>query len=350
MRMKVLGSPANPRGKRVEIRFSREGREYSFGWGLEEFKDILLSMRGGGADNIGRKGVVQFDKMVGEWEKLHGKSLRTWEDVERYRCLQLVERFGTTPIHRISPFDVEKYKASLLADGSSNVRTNRLLSLLKRVLGKAVKWGYLKSNPAAGIQLLPEQGRERALTGDEYTRLLKACDDWLRPVVILAANTGLRRGEILGLTWDRVDLAGGRIMVTRTKTDRSRSVPLNKAVLAALEKLPRHIGSANVFHQEGVKVETFRKRWKRAVDAAGLKDVKFHDLRHTFSTWLSERGFNPMVIMALTGHTSSAMLRRYTNISDPTMVRAVEALLAPAQVQRKTGTHTGRNANPSKEA
>ncbi len=180
---------------------------------------------------------------------------------------------------------------------------------------------------------------------EEYRVLLDQCDPWMRAVVVVAANTGMRRSEILRLRWPDIDFEARRIAVLKTKTDRPRQIPMNEEVAGALEGMPRHIDTDLVFHQHGGLIQGFTKRWNAARERAGLRDVHFHDLRHTFSTWLSELGVSPMVIMALTGHTTANMLKRYTNISDPAMAAAVGALAG--KVGMKVGTKRGSKTAPN---
>ncbi|MBI3989753.1 MAG: site-specific integrase [candidate division NC10 bacterium] len=114
---------------------------------------------------------------------------------------------------------------------------NKEVDVLRHILNLAVKWGYLRSNPAAGYRKLNiPPGRLRYLDEEEVQRLLAACNEHLRPVVVCALNTGMRRGEILGLKWEDVDRKRRLITLRRTKTGEQRVVPINDVLLAELKK------------------------------------------------------------------------------------------------------------------
>ena len=103
----------------------------------------------------------------------------------------------------------------------------------KAMLAKAITWGYLDVNPLRSIKKLPEPpGRLRYLDAEEVERLLAACPPHLAPIVVCALHTGLRRGNILGLTWDRVDMKARFIHIPQTKARRALSIPINDPLLA----------------------------------------------------------------------------------------------------------------------
>jgi Site-specific recombinase XerD len=144
---------------------------------------------------------------------------------------------------------VDRYRAERLRShrpGSkrliSPTTANKEVALLEAMLNKAVVWGYLDVNPLLTVKRLPEpDGRLRYLDADEIDRLLAACPAHLLPIVICAFHTGMRRGEILGLTWDHVDMKQRVIQVTGTKTGKNRTVPINYPLLEALRHLPRSL-------------------------------------------------------------------------------------------------------------
>src|SRR5262249_27718529 len=112
---------------------------------------------------------------------------------------------------------------------------NRYMKLLHAALRLGVKRGLLLTNPAASVELARENNaRNRCLSHDEETALLKALPPWLRPLVVVALNTGMRRGELLGLRWADVDLASGQLRIKRDKTGDGRWVALNSEALKGL--------------------------------------------------------------------------------------------------------------------
>ena len=119
---------------------------------------------------------------------------------------------------------------------------NREIACLRAIFSRAVKNGKAERNPAKGVDRLSENNeRDRVLSAEEYTRLLAHCDDNLRPIVLIAYHSGMRRGEIFGLTWDMVDLKAGFFHLTPEicKTDEGRNVPLHRELVDMLKAMPR---------------------------------------------------------------------------------------------------------------
>src|SRR5262249_55458926 len=142
-------------------------------------------------------------------------------------------------------------------------------------------------NPLRGVKKLQEpDGRLRYLDADEIERLLAACPGHLKPIVICALHTGMRRGEVLGLTWDRVDMKQRFIHLVKTKTRKARTIPINDPLMDALHQLPRHLGTEYVFwnHDTATRFGSIKKAWKTALKRAKISGFRFHDLRHTFAS------------------------------------------------------------------
>ncbi|TXI95439.1 MAG: site-specific integrase, partial [Burkholderiaceae bacterium] len=159
----------------------------------------------------------------------------------------------------------------------------------------------------------------RRLRADEETRLLTAIDSktnnpWLKPIVIFAIETGMRRSEILSLEWANVDPTRRVARLLDTKNGEGRSVPLSARAVQVLEVLPRSI-DGQVFP---VSAESVKLAFVRAVKRAGISDLHFHDLRHEAVSRLFEKGLNVMEVASISGHKTLQMLKRYThlNVSD----------------------------------
>lgn len=169
------------------------------------------------------------------------------------------------------------------------------------------------------------RGRDRRLAGDEEERLLAACaaiSPELADIVRFAIETAMRQGEIMGLTWDRVDLVSHTAFLQDTKNGESRIVPLSDAaedcLLRRARGMPQKTGPVWTYRLEGV-----RTAYPRAVKRAGISGLTFHDLRHEATSRLVERGIPIMTVQAITGHKSTQMLKRYTHISSSALVRAI---------------------------
>lgn len=192
------------------------------------------------------------------------------------------------------------------------------------MLNLAVEWGYLFESEVPKIKLFPEKDnlKERILTAAEEVRLFEASSEHLKPVLKVALHTGMRRGEILGLRWDDVDLDAGTIRVVRTKSGKMRLIPLNDVLLEEFEKLRRAGGEGEpVFPHKSV-----RSAFEGACRRAGIKNLRFHDLRHTFATRLVERGVDLITIKELLGHSSVTITERYTHSFKEQKRNAVRAL------------------------
>ena len=194
----------------------------------------------------------------------------------------------------------------------------------------AADWGYSADNPVTKVKLFSERDnlKERVLTADEETKLLAHCAPHLRPIVVFALNTGMRRGEILGLRWDQVDPAGKSVLVKRTKSGRDRSIPLNDAAAGVIEAQRLTSPGSYVFPSTKGKefMRTVDHSFGHACSLAGIVGLRFHDLRHTFATRLIRRGADIITVQALLGHYAVTVTQRYTHSGADEKRRAVEAL------------------------
>lgn len=191
------------------------------------------------------------------------------------------------------------------------------------------EWGIPVRNPVRDIKLPPHaRARERRLQpgrnrqDSEEARLLKACrkarNRFLLPVVQLALETAMRRGELVGLRWEHIDLKRRIAHLPDTKNGESRTVPLSTTATKVLRGLPRSL-NGEVF--PGLTTEAVKLAFVRARRNAGLEDLRFHDLRHEATTRLFEKGLNIMEVASITGHKDLRMLRRYTHLRAEDLAR-----------------------------
>lgn len=201
---------------------------------------------------------------------------------------------------------------------------NRYLAVLSHAFTTAVKeWGWLRENPLSKVKR-PKEGkaRERFLSREEITHLLDECrksqSPHLYPVVLFAITTGARKGEILGLKWGDVDFVRGIATFRDTKNGETRSVALDQAVIDCLknEKTKRVVFSQYIFPSyNGKSPAVIRAAWDAVIEKLGWKDVVFHTLRHTAASHLAMRGESDLVIAAVLGHKTLAMVKRYSHLS-----------------------------------
>ena len=153
-------------------------------------------------------------------------------------------------------------------------------------------------------------------------RLISACtntNSWFRPVVLFAIETGMRRGEILSLTWENVHLGKRYVHLPDTENGDSRDVPLSPQALELLRDLLRNIRFDQVVFCLHFKV--LKSSWRRACSRAGIIDLRFHDLRHEATSRFFDKGLNVMQVAAITGNKDPRMLQRYTHLRADELAR-----------------------------
>lgn len=224
-----------------------------------------------------------------------------------------------------------------LVQQSSGSTANRYLAVLSHAFTVAQKeWGWIESNPVFSVTKPTEpRGRIRFLSDDERLRLLKACkqskESYLYPVVVLALSTGMRRGEIMNLTWADVDLKQGRIVLHQTKNKERRVVPL---VGYALELLKQHAKVRRLDTPllwpggNPEKPKDITLPWYEVLKEAGIEDFKFHDLRHSAASYMLMNGATIAELAEVLGHKTLQMVRRYSHLSEAHSKGLVERMNA----------------------
>jgi len=222
----------------------------------------------------------------------------------------------------------ERYAARGIAEEDRNYATcNRELACLRHIFNMGIEWEFLTRNPVASrvVRFDREKSRDRTLDDDELHRLLDVCSGHLLQIVIVALNTGMRLGEILGLKWENVKLDQGKIEVKHTKTDEDRSIPINSRLRTLLALMPRKTGLLFLNREDG-KIGTIKTAWSNALRKAGIADFRFHDLRHTVASRLARAKVPESVIAMILGHRRTTITSRYINPHWEEMVEAVEEL------------------------
>ena len=239
--------------------------------------------------------------------------------------------FGEMDLKDITSQSIESYRAKRLETGVKRSTTNRELALMKVMYSKAIDWRYCPENPVRRLKLFAENDNqiERILGPGEEKRLFEASAEHLRPILKVAIYTGMRRGEILGLKWDQVDFLRSQIRVERTKSGRTRFIPINSELMDTLKELKKRKGGGEYLFpnpESGRSLQDVKTAFKAACRRAGIKRLRFHDLRHTFGTRLVEAGIDLITVKALMGHSTVTVTERYTHSSQVSKRDAVEAL------------------------
>lgn len=315
----------------------------------------------------GKKLFSEFvDETFLPWSKANKRSHR--EDDQRSDTLKAF--FGEEHLRDIKPMMIEKFKRERLATPTKHDKedrprprtpasVNRDLACLSKILSMAFDNELIDSNPMRRVRLLKESpSRERFITADEEKRLfaqLTGRRDHIRSVVTIALNTGMRRGEILGLQWEHANFLARTIFIAKSKTGRTRTIPMNDIVFKELMMLKQDAGPKEfVFSNSrtGVNIDSIKTGWRNACEDAGLVNLRFHDTRHTFATRLRANGVHEWDIRDLLGHTSVRMTSVYTHQTPVNLCNAVNSLgrSKPAKVVRFKRRSVSGLSNPSATA
>ena len=251
---------------------------------------------------------------------------------KQYHFAHFKRIWGNPPIHTLTVEVLDQYRASRLGEKVGPATINREMATLKHALSKAVEWKLLRKTAREELTAIKKyqepDGRLRYLSGEaEAQRLLHACAPWLKPIVLTAIHTGMRKSELLGLTWDCVDMTRGFIRIKKTKNGKARALPFNETLWSLFSELRTRQDVLWVFHDTaGNRWNDIRHPFDGACKTAGLSDLHFHDLRHTFASWLMMRGVPLATVSNLLGHTSPTMTLRYAHLSPKHLTSAVRVL------------------------
>jgi integrase len=248
--------------------------------------------------------------------------------------------FGTRSVTSILPSDLKEYQVARKAAGYSDSYVDQELGAAKRAIyeahanKKAAAETVLVFKGVRGLLKRNANARKRVLTPAEFERLLVHLPTHTLRVLAIAYYTGMRKGEIINLTWDKVDLDHRWIDLAAedTKTDEARRIPIGDELLDLLKSIPRDIHDNYVIHYRGKPIRAdVRMSVRAACAAAGIvygrraKDgFTLHSLRHTFNTMMRKAGVEESVIMNITGHRTYQMFLRYDTIDDADREAAIK--------------------------
>ena len=247
-------------------------------------------------------------------------------------------------LRSITGASVESYVAKRLEAGANPQTVNRELSVLRHIIKRAVRWEYLERDPVGKWPFSKEAAfrRSRFLSQEEISRLLMACEEsrspYLKPFVLVALNTGMRRNEILNLTRRSIDWQNRLATLEDTKNGETRHVPLNDSALEALRSVPVRLDGLLFPFKDDHSVS---RAFHRAVERAGIADFRLHDCRHTFASYHAMAGVQGRGLQSLLGHKDPRMTVRYSHLSDAYLHTAVNAVNLGAFVENgdKNGTY-----------
>jgi len=252
--------------------------------------------------------------------------------------------FGGMRVTEITTAKIKSYIDKRKQAGMSNGTINRELSALKRMLNLGATQTPPKVDRVPYIPRFKENNvRKGFFEHEEYLNLSSALPSELQPVITFAYKTGWRKSEILGLTWEQVDLRQGtvRIEAGEAKNDEPRTIYLDNELKALfkVQMAQRHLGCPYVFHRDGTRIKDFRGAWKSACNQAGLRGKLFHDLRRTAVRNMVRAGVPERVAMMFSGHKTRAVFDRYNIVDDKDLKMAAQR--QEAYLESVTGTVAG---------
>lgn len=257
-------------------------------------------------------------------------------DDRRDHANAIVASVGDLALDAITPFHIERFKTERAKAGRAPGTINRHLATLKHFIGLASDWGWLPREKAAAlrrVKLAKEPpGRVRYLSRDEEGKLLATAEPDLRTAIFVACLSGMRRAEMVSLRWSNVDLHARVIVLTKTKANRVRRIPINDALHAVLAPLREGAApESHVLRRNGApwSPHTLSILFAETARAAGITNLRLHDLRHDFATRLVRAGKPINVVATLLGHSTLTTTQRYAHVEDSTLRAAVASIASP---------------------
>ena len=242
---------------------------------------------------------------------------------------------GRSFLNDISPSIIAEYRDTLLKQQKSNSTVRRYLFVLSHMYTVGIReWDWIEDNPALKVSKPKEpRGRVRFLSEEERERLLKSCKESKNPhlytVVVLALSTGGRKNELLSLQWKDVDFKRGMITFHVTKNGERRSVPLTGHALDILKDHAkvRRIDTTYVFpSMTRSQAMSIRGAWEYCLKRGDISNFCFHDLRHSYASYLAMNGASLLEIAELLGHKTLAMVKRYAHLTEAHTRSVVERM------------------------
>ena len=241
---------------------------------------------------------------------------------------------GGLRLSKITPAVLSSYKNKRLRDGVKLGTVLKEFQNIRRVFSLCKgEWQLIKQNPFEFFKMpVVHDQRVRYLAPGELERLVTACPDWLKPIVVVARFTGIRRGNLASLTWAQVDLENKLIALERTKNGHPLTMPLSETpnrTLEALKDSPfRSKACPNVFQKDGKPITPgqITAGFRRVCARVGIANFRYHDLRHDFASSLVQSGQQLYHVQSLLGHRDGRMTQRYAHLRVDDLRKAVAVL------------------------
>jgi len=273
------------------------------------------------------------------------------------RAVHLKNEFGPYRAIQITPLMVDNFRIRMKKTISestgkpySGTTINKMVSLARRIYYLGIDAGTVSSNPFARRGVFKEEPKGKYIPDAEFWKIHENLEDYLKPLALTAYYTGMRRGEILNLKWERVNLFKKCIDLTAedTKTEEPRIIYFGsnealKNVFVEAFKNKRSKQTHVFVKPDGLGVPKWymERLFKKANEKAGVGPYRFHDLRHTFNTNMLKAGVGNKVIMKITGHKTDAMFTRYTHLDEELGTNAMDKLVAYMEGRKDAANGSG---------
>ncbi len=317
----------------------------SVGFSIKEAQDAEGKRRSQKRENrifdVKPEANMTFNELTKWYLSLEGVKALARYYILKINLKSFNEEFGNRIVNTLKKVDLENYKAKRKKEGQSDSYIYQQVSMARTMINKAFDNDMVGGDTIKVFRKLKkllkikENARDRVLSSDEFHGLMAALPPHTKAIVATGYYTGMRKSEVLKLTWDKVNLKDRVIKLDAadTKDREKRTIPICNALFEIISRIPRNLHDNHVFLYNGKPVKDIRKALSRACRDAGIpygRETKdgfvFHDSRHCFNTNMRKAGVSESVIMKITGHSTREMFIRYDTVDTSDKRNAVEQM------------------------